>query len=88
MKVQKLLFVMMSGVYPLVTKRCLGLLHCNRCDSRKQCDAGGAMLMSGPTIARSSQDDATGKFRRVELRIPCWQGEPRASKLSRWGTAC
>ena len=72
---QKWLFVAMSALYPLIAKRCLSLLHCSECDSKEQCDAGSAMLIRGPTVARNTWDDLAGNFTRVELKMPCWQGE-------------
>ena len=70
---QKWLFVLISGLYPLIAKRCFSLLHCSDCDSKEQCDSGSAMLIRGPTVVRRTWDAVNGDLTRVDLKMPCWQ---------------
>ena len=82
---QKYMFVTMSAVYPLTTKRCLSLLHCPACDTAESCELGRTMLLRGPTMVKYKSETAAGIWQgngtnvtKVEAKLPCWQGEHAA----------
>ena len=73
-------FVLMSAVYPLVTKRCFSLLHCSKCDELacKEFGADSTVLLRGPTIARIlniNNRQTEGNGTRADLKMPCWRGD-------------